>query len=62
MRLSAVSRRGGAIRRVLGAAQVVPALQSLLGPDVELMLNRYTTSPCAAGTTARRCRSSCTVT
>ena len=40
MRLSAVWERGGAIRRTLGGAEVVPALQSLLGPDVELMLNR----------------------
>jgi len=40
MRLAAVWQRGGAIRRVLGGAEVVPALQSLHGPDVELMLNR----------------------
>ncbi len=40
MRLLAVWERGGAIRRVLGGPEVVPALQSLLAPDVELMLNR----------------------
>ena len=40
MRRSAVWQRGGAIRCTLGGAEVVPALQSLLGPDVELMLNR----------------------
>ena len=40
MRLSAVWERGGAIREALGGPEVVPALQSLLGPDVELMLNR----------------------
>ena len=41
MRLSAIWERGGPIRQALGGAEVVPALQSLLGPDVELMLNRH---------------------
>ena len=41
MRLSAIWERGGAIRQALGGAEVVPALQSLLGPDVEYMLNRH---------------------
>jgi ectoine hydroxylase-related dioxygenase (phytanoyl-CoA dioxygenase family) len=41
MRLSAIWERGGAIREALGGAEVVPALQSLLGPDVEYMLNRH---------------------
>ena len=41
MRLSAIWERGGPIQEALGGAEVVPALQSLLGPDVELMLNRH---------------------
>ena len=41
MRLSAIWERGGAIREALGGPEVVPALQSLLGPDVEYTLNRH---------------------
>ena len=41
MRLSAIWERGGAFREALGGAAVAPALQSLVGPDVELMLNRH---------------------
>ena len=41
MRLSAIWERGGAFQEALGGAEVVPALQSLLGPDVELTLNRH---------------------
>ena len=41
MRLSAIWERGGAIREALGGREVVPALQSLLGPDVEYILNRH---------------------
>ena len=41
MRLSAIWERGAAFQDALGGAEVVPALQSLLGPDVELTLNRH---------------------
>ena len=41
MRLSAIWERGGAIREALGGPEVVPALQSLLGRDVEYTLNRH---------------------
>lgn len=41
MRLSAIWERGAAFREALGGAEAVAALQALLGPDVELMLNRH---------------------
>ena len=41
MRLSAIWERGAAFQEAMGGAEVVPALESLIGPDVELMLNRH---------------------
>ena len=41
MRLSAIWQRGGLFQRVMGGEEVKPVLHSLLGPDVELILNRH---------------------
>ena len=41
MRLSAIWERGAAFQEAMGGTEVTPVLESLLGPDVELTLNRH---------------------